>query len=68
MRSKSVTFAMLLILLAAALPAVTVATPTLPDPRNKVEPLVLEEIEIAGRTDFFVWMTEKADLAPADHP
>jgi subtilisin family serine protease len=33
---------------------------------DKVEGLVLEEIQVAGITDFFVWMTEKADLSPAN--
>jgi hypothetical protein len=32
---------------------------------DKVEPLVLEELAAQGQTDFFVWMTEKADLSPA---
>lgn len=32
---------------------------------SKVEPLVLEELSAANRTDFFIWMREKADLSPA---
>ena len=35
------------------------------DPLAKVEPLVLDELAAASQTDFFVWMTEKADLSPA---
>ncbi len=31
----------------------------------KIEPLVLEELEAKGQTEFFVWMVEKADLSPA---
>jgi serine protease AprX len=32
---------------------------------DKVEGLVLEELEAAGQTDFFVWMVEKANLGQA---
>ena len=32
---------------------------------GKVESLVLEELDRAGRADCFVWMAEKADLGPA---
>ncbi len=35
------------------------------DPLDKIEDLVLEQITINGQTDFFVWLTEKADLSPA---
>ncbi|HQK14685.1 MAG TPA: S8 family serine peptidase, partial [Anaerolineae bacterium] len=35
------------------------------NPIDKIEPLVLEQITADGRTDFFVWMKEKADLSPA---
>jgi subtilisin family serine protease/PKD repeat protein len=35
------------------------------DPLSKVESLVLTEIAANGKTDFFVWMKEKADLSPA---
>ena len=31
----------------------------------KIEPLVLQELAADGQTEFFVWMTEKADLSPA---
>ena len=37
------------------------------EPTGKIEALVLKEIEAEGTIDFFVWMTEKADLNPADH-
>ena len=33
--------------------------------QDKVEPLVLDELAADGTTDYFVWMTEKADLSPA---
>ena len=33
---------------------------------EKIEKLVLDEISTEGTTAFFVWMTEKADLSPAD--
>jgi subtilisin family serine protease len=32
---------------------------------DKVEPLVMEELDTSGQTDFFIWMAEKADLSPA---
>ncbi len=35
------------------------------DALDKIEPLVLSQAEANGQTDFFVWMTEKADLSPA---
>jgi subtilisin family serine protease len=35
------------------------------EPLAKIEPLVLEEIAENGQTEFFVWMTDKADLSPA---
>jgi subtilisin family serine protease len=31
----------------------------------KIEPLVVEELTSADQTDFFIWMSEKADLSPA---
>jgi PKD repeat protein/predicted GH43/DUF377 family glycosyl hydrolase len=56
----------LVVLLLAALPAATAARPAPPNALDKVESLVLEEIATAGRTDFFVWLAEKADLSPAE--
>lgn len=35
------------------------------DVLDKIEPLVLTQIESSGQTEFFIWMTEKADLSPA---
>jgi hypothetical protein len=32
---------------------------------EKIELLVLEELDSNGQTEFFIWMTEKADLSPA---
>jgi subtilisin family serine protease len=32
---------------------------------EKVEPLVLRQLERTGHSDFFVWMVERADLSPA---
>jgi hypothetical protein len=34
-------------------------------PEDKIEPLVLEQLNSADETDFFIWMSEKADLTPA---
>ncbi len=31
----------------------------------KIEPQVLRELSAEGQTDYFIWMTEKADLSPA---
>ncbi|NJN97015.1 MAG: S8 family serine peptidase [Anaerolineales bacterium] len=36
------------------------------DPRAKIEPALLEQITTAGQTDFFVWMSQKAQLKPAN--
>src|SRR4030065_1006539 len=35
------------------------------DPLARVEGLVLDELEAESTTDYFIWMTEKADLSPA---
>ena len=35
------------------------------DPLAKVEPSVMNELAADGKSDFFIWMTEKADLSPA---
>lgn len=54
---------------AATMAAPVVVEPAAPvtqaDPLAKIEPLVLEEIAADGQTEFFVWMTAKADLTPA---
>ncbi|MBN1485356.1 MAG: hypothetical protein JXA37_11605, partial [Chloroflexia bacterium] len=58
---------MTIILLATLLPLATVtATPPEQEVLDKIEPLVLEEISLQGRTDYFIWMAEKADLSPAE--
>jgi len=64
---KMLPILILLILLVAALPAVPLARTAPPDPLDKVEPLVLKEIETNGHSDFFVVLAEKADLSPAAH-
>ncbi len=35
------------------------------DATTKIDPQLLAEIKESGQTEFFVWMTEKADLSPA---
>lgn len=32
---------------------------------KKIEPLVLQQLNTESQTDYFIWMTEKADLSPA---
>lgn len=57
-----------LILITPAVMPVASASPVtekFPETLDKIEPLVLTELENEGETDFFVWMTEKADLSPA---
>lgn len=41
-------------------------TPDRADSLAKIDPLVLEEIASGGETGFFIWMTAKADLSPAN--
>jgi hypothetical protein len=36
-----------------------------PEMLAKIEPLVVEELTSADQTDFFIWMSEKANLSPA---
>lgn len=36
------------------------------DPQAKIEPALLEQMTTAGQTDFFVWMSQKAQLKPAN--
>ncbi len=63
---KMFALGILLALLLSMLPlGAGAARLNLPDPLAKVEPLVLEEISARGQTDYFIWMTEKADLSPA---
>jgi subtilisin family serine protease len=50
---------------AAPIAAEPAAPATQADALAKIEPLVLEEIAANGETEFFVWMTTKADLTPA---
>ena len=37
-----------------------------PDPLTKIEPQVLDEIQANGQTDYFVWVSSKVDLGPAN--
>ena len=55
----------LLVLLLAAVPMGAIAAPRASDPLAKVEALVLQELTLQGQTDYFIWMTAKADLTPA---
>jgi hypothetical protein len=55
----------LLTMLALPIAKQPAAASSLPDGLNKVEALVLDELAAGGQTDFFVWMSEKADLSPA---
>jgi hypothetical protein len=58
----------LLLIISAVIP-VTSAPPAdknFSELLEKIEPLVLIELESQGKTDFFVWMVEKADLSPAE--
>ncbi len=56
--------AAVLTLILALLPIAS-AAPAQQDALNKIEPQVLSELNANGRTDFIVWMAEKADLSPA---
>jgi hypothetical protein len=51
--------------LAAPAERETAAPATQEDALAKIEPLVLEEIAENDQTEFFVWLTTKADLYPA---
>jgi hypothetical protein len=53
--------------LAAPAERETAAPATQEDALAKIEPLVLEEIAAEGETEFFVWLTAKADLSPANN-
>ncbi len=59
---------MVILMAMLALPMANqpVAAGSQPKGLDKVEALVLDELATNGQTDFFVWMTEKADLSPAD--
>ncbi|MCB0172433.1 MAG: S8 family serine peptidase [Anaerolineaceae bacterium] len=35
------------------------------DPLAKIEPSLLSDVKVSNQTDFFVWLTVKADLSPA---
>ena len=64
---KTLALSGIMLLLLALLPLATApATSARQEVLDKIEPLVLEEITLQGQTDYFIWMTEKADLSPAD--
>jgi hypothetical protein len=56
---------LLALLLAGRFNGPTRAADTV-QPESKIEPLVMQELEANGTTDFFVWMTAKADLSAAN--
>jgi hypothetical protein len=63
---KTISFFGLIVLLLSALPISGVAAPIeQEDILDKIETLVLQEIDADGQTDFFIWMKEEADLSPA---
>ncbi len=35
------------------------------DPTDKIEPVLLQNLNITSQSDFFIWLTDKADLTPA---
>ncbi|HRQ36836.1 MAG TPA: S8 family serine peptidase [Chloroflexota bacterium] len=63
-------FMVLVGLIALILPSVimarTIGEESNP-PQNKIETLVLEQLDSESETDFFIWMEEKADLGPASN-
>ncbi len=52
-------------LLLSSISVVALAQPDEPDTLDKIEPQLLQELSLDGQTEFFVWMTEKADLSSA---
>jgi len=54
-----------LVLLLSLLPLSALAQPAEQGFLSKVEPLVLQELDAKGRTDFFLWLTEQADVSAA---
>jgi subtilisin-like proprotein convertase family protein len=61
----TVLFVLLALLLAGRLNGATRAADTV-TPESKIEPLVMQELAAHDTTDFFIWMTTKADLTTAD--
>ncbi len=62
---KTVSLLGTLLLLLSLLPLSALARPTEQDFLDKVEPLVLQELDAQGRTDFFLWLAEQADVSGA---
>jgi PKD repeat protein/subtilisin family serine protease len=63
---KSFSLLGLLVLFLATVPFSAIAAPTSQDALNKIEPLVLQELDAKGQTDYFVWLVEQADVSYAD--
>ena len=49
----------------APVPATGTNGPEEPPPDNKIEPLLLRQLRTEAQADFFIWLTERADLSPA---
>ena len=62
---KTVSLLGTLVLLLSLLPFSALARPVEQDVLDKVEPLVLQELDAQGRTDFFLWLAEQADVSGA---
>ncbi len=62
---RTVSFLGTLGLLLSLLPFSALARPVEQDFLDKVEPLVLQELDAQGRTDFFLWLAEQADVSGA---
>ena len=56
---------LLVLLVASYAPALAGSAQSEADTLAKIEPLVLQELASRGQTDYFIWLTEKADLSPA---
>ncbi len=57
--------AVLLLSSISVLASQPLAQPDEPDALDKIEPQLLQELSLDSQTEFFVWMTEQADLSPA---
>jgi subtilisin family serine protease len=56
---------LLVVLVASYAPAMAGQPQSEADALAKIEPLVLQELAERSQTDYFIWLTEKADLSPA---
>lgn len=67
-RTKWPLFLLVATVLALLLPGAIAARSNdndLSQVEKKIEPLVLEQLNTESQTDYFIWLTEKADLSPA---